>query len=258
MQNEDFLRLSKNHIFEKEVYIMKEKVVGILGGMGPEATIDIFAKITKETKAKKNEDYLRVIIDSNPKMPSRQKAILEGTKSPGPAMAETAVNLEKAGADFIIIAANTAHYFFDDVKNAVNIPVLHIINEAIKETTRVAPNIKKIGILASSGATRSKIYNNACDKFEVSVLDVPKKLQKQVQKSIYSFIFEGRNEKNVKMMVNVADYLINQGAEALVMGCTEIPLIIGNMKFNIPLIDPNEIIAKVAVKFAKNEIRIRE
>ena len=111
---------------------MKDKTVGILGGMGPEATIDLFARIVKHTHAKKDDDHLRIIIDNNPKMPSRQDAILKGGESPVPAMRETARNLERAGADFIIIGANTPHYFYDEIKDAVRIPFLHIIEEAVK------------------------------------------------------------------------------------------------------------------------------
>ena len=136
---------------------MKEKIVGILGGMGPEATIDLFARIVEETHAKCDEDHLRIIIDNNPKMPSRQNAILNNGESPVPAMVETAKNLKNAGADFIIIGANTAHYFYDEVSSQVDIPFLHIINEAVKELLRICPNIKKIGVMATNAAVKTQL-----------------------------------------------------------------------------------------------------
>lgn len=98
---------------------MSEKVIGIMGGMGPEAGADLFLQITKATHAKSDMDHLHIIMDSNPKMPSRQDAVLHGTESPVPAMINVAQNLVKAGADVIIIGANTAHYFYDDVAAAV-------------------------------------------------------------------------------------------------------------------------------------------
>lgn len=233
---------------------MKEKIVGILGGMGPEATIDIFSRIVEETHAKSDEEHLRIIIDNNPKMPSRQDAILKGTESPGPAMAETARNLERAGADFIIIGANAAHYFYNDVKNAVKIPVLHIIEEAVKEAIRLVPNVKKVGVLASTAAMKSKLYHMSFSKFGIEVIDVKEEMQNQIHSSIMSFKYDGITDKNVSMMVEGANYLIDNGAECLIMGCTEIPIILKGKHFSVPLIDPNDVIAKVAVKFAKNQL----
>lgn len=232
---------------------MKEKVVGILGGMGPEATIDLFSRIVRVTHAKKDEDHLRIIIDNNPKMPSRQDAILKGTQSPGPALAETALNLERAGADFIIIGANTAHHFYDDVAGAVNVPVLHIIEEAVKETIKVVPGIAEVGILATTAAMKVKIYHKSFEKFGLHVLDIPEEIQDRIQKSIFSFKYDGLTSDNVSMLAKSAEYLINRGAQALVMGCTEIPIILSGIEFPVPVIDPNEVIAKVAVQYARNE-----
>ncbi|GAJ09165.1 unnamed protein product, partial [marine sediment metagenome] len=90
---------------------MPEKIIGILGGMGPEATIDLFYKIIKFNPSEKDQDHLRIIIDNNPKIPDRTAAILGKGEDPLPALQETARNLEKAGANFIIIPCNTAHYF---------------------------------------------------------------------------------------------------------------------------------------------------
>ena len=235
----------------------KEKTIGIMGGMGPEAGADIFLNITKATHAKCDEDHLHIIMDSNPKMPSRQDAILHGGESPVPAMVETARNLVRAGADVIIIGANTAHYFYDDVAAQVDVPFLHIIDETVKELGRRLPGIRDIGVLATSGAMKAGIYQKSCEKFGMKVLDLPEALQDQMQEAImnheYGFKYAGRTDRCVSDTVGVASYLIDHGAEALVMGCTEIPLIIGDISFSVPLVDPNDIIAKAAVRYAKGE-----
>lgn len=233
---------------------MEDKILGILGGMGPEATIDLFSKIVAKTNAKCDKDHIRIIIDNNPKMPSRQDAILKGTENPGPYMADTAKNLEKAGADFLIIGANTAHYFYDDVKNAVNIPVLHIIEEAVKETMTLIPNINKVGILATTAAMQTNLYKNAFNKFGIEAIEVDEKIQKKIHDSIFSFKYNGLTEANLNLMLEGVQYLIDNGAEALILGCTEIPIILKGKYFSVPLIDPNEVIAGVAVKFAKNQL----
>jgi aspartate racemase len=228
-----------------------DKVIGIMGGMGPEATIDLFEKIVRETHAKTDEDHLRIIIDNNPKMPSRQDAILKGTESPGPAMAETAKNIERAGADCIIIGANTAHYFYKYVKDAVHIPVLHIIEETVKETTARMPNVTTVGVLATSGAMKTGIFQKQFESVGIRTLGIPEDFQQKIQKSVFSFKYDGQTSKNVAMMVEVGKFLIKNGAEALILGCTEIPLILRDKSFTVPMIDPNEVIARVAVKFAK-------
>lgn len=229
----------------------KEKVVGLLGGMGPEATINIFEKIVKATHAESDTDHLRVIIDNNPKMPSRQEAILKGGKSPGLEMGLTAKNLEKAGADFIIICANTAHYFYDDVKKAVDIDVLHIIEETVRETKQTNSNIKKVGVLATNGAMKAGIFQQSFSARGIEVIEVPETYQNQIQDAIFSYKFKGKNLVNTQKIIEVANLLIQKGAEAIIMGCTEIPMMLTNETFSIPFIDPNEVIAEVAVKYAK-------
>lgn len=230
----------------------KEKVVGILGGMGPEATIDLFSRIVEETHAKCDEDHLRIIIDNNPKIPSRQDAILKGTESPVPAMVETAKNLKNAGADFIILGANTAHYFYDEVASQVDIPFLHIINEAVKELLRSYPNVTKIGVMATNAAVKTKLYNTCCSKFNIDVIDLDEKEQNKIHDTIFNFKYNGLTEENLKAACESVENLVSKGAQAVIMGCTEIPIILKGKSFSIPLIDPNDIIGKVAVAYAKN------
>jgi len=237
---------------------MKDKVVGILGGMGPEATIDLFSNIVAESNAKNDHDHLRIIIDNNPKMPSRQDAILNGGENPGPAMAETAKNIEDAGADFIIIGANTAHYFYDYVKNAVDIPVLHIIDETVLETIKIVDKVKKVGVLATAGAMKTKMYENSFNKFGIEVVEIPEEIQELIDNSIFSFKYDGLTNKNEEMMLKAVKFLIDNKAEVLIMGCTEIPLVLRNKKLPVKLINPNDVISRIAVKYARNLIQIEK
>lgn len=237
---------------------MKDKVVGILGGMGPEATIDLFSNIVAESNAKNDHDHLRIIIDNNPKMPSRQDAILNGGENPGPAMAETAKNIEDAGADFIIIGANTAHYFYDYVKDAVDIPVLHIIDETVLETIKIVDKVKKVGVLATAGAMKTKMYENSFNKFGIEVVEIPEEIQELIDNSIFSFKYDGLTNKNEEMMLKAVKFLIDNKAEVLIMGCTEIPLVLRNKKLPVKLINPNDVISRIAVKYARNLIQIEK
>lgn len=232
---------------------MSEKIVGILGGMGPEATIDLFAKIVKATGAKHDEDHLRIIIDNNPKMPSRLDAILKGGPSPVPSMVSTARNIERAGADFIVIGANTAHWFHADVQKAVKVPVLNIIEETVTWTQRCLPEVKTIGLLATTGTVKTAMYHRAFKKRGIEVV-APKELeQEKVMASIMGFKY-GEPVSGMQLkMVEVAESLLTAGAKGLVMGCTEVPIILEGYHSPVTLIDPNQIIAEVVVKLAKSD-----
>ena len=134
---------------------MTKKTIGILGGMGPEATVDCFAKIIKCTPAKKDQDHLRVLIDSNPKIPDRPAAIIGKGKSPVPAMVQGCHSLQLAGADFIIIPCVAAHFFLEEVRQQARLPILSIFDEVAETIAREHPRMQAVGILAISATINS-------------------------------------------------------------------------------------------------------
>ena len=230
---------------------MPEKIIGILGGMGPEATIDLFYKIIKFTPAEKDQDHLRIIIDNNPKIPDRTAAILGKGEDPLPALQESARNLEKAGADFIIIPCNTAHYFLSSIQKSVKIPVLNMIEEAAKETQQRIFPIQKVGLLASIGIYKTEIYHQHFRKFNIEVISPEEKDKEEVMKVIYA-VKAGNLSNEVKgNILKIAQKLIDKGAEVIIAGCTEIPLILKEGDVSVPIIDPTQVLAKAAVQKAK-------
>ena len=230
---------------------MPEKIIGILGGMGPEATIDLFYKIIKFTPAEKDQDHLRIIIDNNPKIPDRTAAILGKGEDPLPALQESARSLEKAGADFIIIPCNTAHYFLSSIQKSVKIPVLNMIEKAVKETQQRIFPIQKVGLLASIGIYKTEIYHQHFRKFNIEVISPEEKDKEEVMKVIYA-VKAGNLSNEVKgNILKIAQKLIDKGAEAIIAGCTEIPLILKEGDASVPIIDPTQVLAKAAVQKAK-------
>jgi aspartate racemase len=230
---------------------MPEKIIGILGGMGPEATIDLFYKIIKFTPAKKDQEHLRIIIDNNPKIPDRTAAILGKGEDPLPALQETAQNLEKAGADFIVIPCNTAHYFLSSIQESVSIPVLNMIEETAKETKKRIPQIKKVGLLASIGVYKSEIYHQRFKKFNIEVISPEEKDKEEIMKVIYTIKAGDLSKEVKKNILKITQKLIDKGAEAIIAGCTEIPLILKEGDVSVPLIDSTQILAKAAVQKAR-------
>ena len=230
---------------------MPEKIIGILGGMGPEATIDLFYKIIKFTPAEKDQDHFRIIIDNNPKIPDRTAAILGKGEDPLPALQETARNLEKAGADFIIIPCNTAHYFLPQIQKSVNIPVLNMIEETAKETQKRIFSIQKVGLLASIGIYKTEIYHQHFKKFNIEVISPEEKDKEEVMKAIYAVKAGNLSEEIKKNILKIAQKLIDKGAEAIITGCTEIPLILKEGDVSVPIIDPTQVLAKIAIQKAR-------
>lgn len=226
---------------------MEKKVIGILGGMGPEATVDLFRRIIRATPAEKDQDHIRVIIDSNPKIPDRTAAIIDGGPSPLTEMTKTAKNLERAGADFIIVPCNTAHYYFEELKKSVGIPILNMVDLTAQTIRERFPNVKKAGVIGTTGAIMAGIYNRALEKNGVKVIYPPQGLQDKVMKAIYSNIKAGRILKGKEIIANVATRLIEEGAEMIICGCTEVSLVLKSEDISVPVVDPLQILAETAV-----------
>ncbi|MGB9756209.1 MAG: aspartate/glutamate racemase family protein [Candidatus Bathyarchaeales archaeon] len=235
---------------------MKEKVIGILGGMGPEATADLFIKIIRETPAKKDQEHLRIIVDNNPKIPDRTAAILGEGPSPLPEMIKTAKNLEKAGADFIVMPCITGHYYFEELKKNVKIPILNMIELTAQTISKDFPKTKKAGLLGTTGTVKSGLFDKALNKFGIEMIYPSKGFQKMIMEAIYDYIKAGRILEGKKFVVDVANHLIELGADVIICGCTETSLVLKNGDLSKPVVDPMQILAQTAVKAALGKILI--
>jgi len=229
---------------------LRRKVVGILGGMGPEATAELFCRIIKVTPAKKDQDHLRVIIDNNPKIPDRTESILSKGASPLPKMVKTARNLEKAGADFIIMPCNTAHYYYQDLKKSIGIPVLNMIELTAQIINKRFPNVRRAGLIATTGTVKTKIYDQALGRIGIKVISPPAGFQDRVMEAIYGYFKAGCIVEGRKIIVNVANHLAEEGADMIICGCTEVSLILKSGDLPIPIIDPLQILSEAAVATA--------
>jgi len=237
---------------------MPEKVVGILGGMGPEATVDFYAKIIALTPAKRDQDHLRIIIDNNPKIPDRTEAILTKDKSLFPVLLETAKNLERSGVDFIAIPCNTVHYFYDDLVKHISIPILHMIREVVYTVKASLPGCRKVGLLATTGTVTSNLYQREFQKVGVEVIVPEPQHQAEVMGAVLRIKANHEKDRAREELIKVANLLIEHEAEALILGCTDIPLVIKMGDFPIPVLDSNRVLAEATVKFATSSESISQ
>lgn len=230
-----------------------ELVIGILGGMGPEATLDCFGKLINNTVAEKDQDHLRIIIINNPKVPDRTQAILENGLSPLPVLIQGVESLKKAGADFVIIPCVTAHYFLNDLVKHCELPVLSLLDAVSNYIVGINPKIYKIGILATSGTIKSGIVKDRLEAEGIHTVVCSNKYQQQVMTAIYDI----KNKNAVRCqpeitssLVDAAQHLINNGAQGIIAGCTEIPLALSQSDIPVPYFDTLLILARAAIRRA--------
>jgi aspartate racemase len=231
---------------------MIEKIIGVLGGMGPESTADFFLKLINETPATTDQEHLRIIIDCNPKIPDRTAAILGEGESPLEQLKLAAFNLEKAGAEIIAIPCNTAHYYYDDLQKEIRLPIVHMLMETASHIRDAFPKIETIGLLATTGTIKTGIYHRALDGMHIITPDDAG--QKKVMAAIYGKRgIKAGFTKNAsrKHVVSEARRLVKQGVELVLMGCTEISLVLKPKDLSVPLIDPLQILAKAVVRKAR-------
>ena len=229
----------------------KERIVGILGGMGPEATVDLMQRIIRLTPALDDADHIRCIVDNNPKVPSRIKAIIEGDgEDPGPCMADMGRRLEFYGADFLAIACNTAHYYYDAVRYAVSIPVINLIDLVADYVKDNFPDHRKIGMLASPAVAMTGLYK---ERFShLGIEDVwPDPDHQAHLLSVIKEVKRGNTAASVRDdYKNVCENLMQKGATLLIIACTELSALGG--KLPIKALDAAEILALEIVHVAKN------
>lgn len=226
---------------------MPERVIGILGGMGPLATADLFRRIVEKTPAKRDQDHLRIIIYNNPKIPDRTAFILGNGPDPRPELIASARKLEECGADFIIMPCNTAHFFAETIQRAINIPLVSMIEETARRIEEMG--LRKVGLLATDGTIKGMVYPRALLKRGVHIAVPNKKDQELVMKAIYEGVKAGNLELGRELLLKVAKKL-ERRSEGIIAGCTEVSVVLKPEDLTVPLIDPMDVIAERAVKLA--------
>lgn len=231
---------------------MGELIVGVLGGMGPESTAELLVRITRCTPAATEQDHLRVIIDSNPKIPNRTDALLSGETGPViEALAQTALNLERAGAEILGIPCNTAHAFLADVRAAVSVPVIDMIGETALRAVEIFGEKVTVGLLATDGTLRTRLYHEALE--EVGLVPLAPSgpgVQYAVMDALDSVKLHGVTEDAYNALAVAVRNLAFDGATALIAGCTEVSLVLRRHNPDLPWLDPLQILAEALVREA--------
>ena len=228
------------------------KTLGILGGMGPEATSYLFNLIIKNTKVEKDQDHIPVVIYNYPQIPDRTQNIVENGESPLLYMIKGMKLLEKAKADLVIIPCNTAHYYISEINRYSTLPIMNMIELSagfVKES-----GATKIGVLATTGTIRTKLYQKTLEKMGLEFMAPTEQEQEEmVMEAVYgkNGVKAGYKKEPRKLLKEMSERLVQRGAQAIIAGCTEIPLVLTSKDVSVLLVNPMEILAKAAVKFCK-------
>lgn len=223
-----------------------QRVVGILGGMGPEATAVFLHRLVELTPARFDQEHLKIVVVNNPKIPDRTAHIVGKGESPVPGLVEAARDLERLGADFIAIPCNTAHYFWQPIQDSVSIPVLNIVTEtASRVRAELAPG-QAVGVLGTRATLELGLYQKALQERGLQAICPDLREQAKVTRAIDEIKSKGDRQLAGTCLSECLEYLHSQGAEAAIYGCTELGL--APTRNILPIFDSLEILAQSSVR----------
>jgi len=224
---------------------MTQKAVGIIGGMGPDATLELMRRVMDATPAQDDPDHIRMLVDNNPKIPSRLKAILDNSgDNPGPVIAKMAKGLEQAGADFLVMPCNTVHYYLDYVEQAVEIPVWNLIRLSLSYIHEHYP-VKRVGILASTASQQINLFGPVLEEFGLEAVYPDQATQALVMQVIMAV----KAGQLSDALVDEYNHQIAQmpDVELYLLGCSELSVARKRHHQQVPVVDALQVLAEAIV-----------
>jgi aspartate racemase len=223
---------------------MSEKTVGVIGGMGPEATVDFLRRLIAATPAQDDADHIHVLVDNNPKIPSRISALIEGKgQDPLPELIRMARGLEKQGADFLVIPCNTAHYYLPAIAHAVDIPLLDMVGLSIR-----ALSGKRIGMLASPAVRLVGLYEARLRDAGMAAVFPDVAGETKVLEIIRAVKANRVTAQHRRDYADVAGAL---DMDALLIACTELSVLGAPEGVTRPVVDALDALVKATIAEAK-------
>jgi len=228
-------------------------MLGIIGGVGPLATMLLGEMIVKRTNAKSDQQHVNMVISNNTSIPDRTTYILDRSKAnPVPVMISDAKRLKSIGAEVLAVPCNTAHSFYLDIQAGADIPILHMIDETAKRAA--AAGAKKVGILATTGTIMASVYQIACEKEGILPIIPDEETQKLVMSVIYDDVKAGQpvDVLNWQKIVSTLDEL---GCDRIILGCTELSIVKKELNLGYKYIDSLMVLAESAILACGYELK---
>ena len=226
-----------------------KKIVGIIGGMGPEATADFYMRLVKRTPAGRDQDHLHVIMDGNAAIPDRTESFLNESTATMVAVVESALRLEQMGAEILAMPCNSAHLWYDGIVSQLTVPLLNMVEEvfaAIREA-----GLRTVGLLATAGTLQSGLYERYAG--DVNLLVPNDDERGRIHETVYAVkAGVGADEGEGKeVLFEIINGYRKRGAEGVILGCTEIPLLISRKDLpDFPVFDSTDILVEATFQRA--------
>ena len=226
------------------------KVVGVIGGMGPAATVDFMARVMAHTPAVYDQQHLHMLVEHNPRIPSRQLAMQGKGESPGPTLAAMARRLEIAGADLLVMPCNLAHAWQSDIEAASSVPFISIVNVTVESALARSGDESAVGLMTTPGCFAAGLYQQA-------LIDSGRPLISQSADELTATMAIVEDIKGGDRSIEVAaalraqaNLLVARGAKVLIAACTEFPLVLDESMFDVAFISSTDELAKKTVEVA--------
>jgi aspartate racemase len=228
------------------------RTVGVLGGMGPAATADFYTRLVAATRAERDQDHIRVLIDSNPRLPCRTSSLAGRGPSPGLELAAMAAGLERAGAELLVMPCNTAHAWADEIRTAASVPFIDMVEATVEAAVAARPGLSTAGVLATSGCLDTGLYGASFGARGVTVCDVGPD-QRARFAALIGRVKAGSPGPEVRAgMATLAAELIAGGAEVIIGGCTEVPLVLAAEDVAVPLVNSTDALVEATLRAAQD------
>ena len=222
------------------------RIVGIIGGMGPEATVDLMRRVIAKTPARDDQDHIHLLVESNPTIPSRIAHLIHKTGAdPTPELIRIAQNLERAGAQALAMPCNTAHAYASSIRVAVGIPLLDMVALSVDHITTLPGVVARVGLLASTAVHVTQLYGKAFAPHNIVTI-LPDK-QEEIMALIQAVKRGGTGLQSQAALGRIALEMANQ-ADVLLIACSELSVIAAG--FSVPFVDSQDVLAQAVVDFA--------
>ena len=232
--------------------------VGVIGGVGPQATAYFLDMVVRLTQARRDQDHLDMVVLNHASIPDRTAFILgESDEDPGPVMAEDARRLAAFGVDFLVLPCNTAHHFTQEIEAAVDVPLVNIVEETVAEVGRRVPDLAAVGLLATSGTVRAGVYQRAIEAVGARTVLPDEHGQVALMRIIYEQVKAGL-PADLDAFRGLVDGLRGRGAQAVVLGCTELSVVAADhdlLAEDRRLVDSLDVLARRTIERAGGVVR---
>lgn len=226
-----------------------KQAVGVIGGVGPMATVYYMQRVIEMTKAGCDQEHINMLVFNDCDIPDRTAFITEKSPdNPLPVMVEDAKRLEAAGCEFVVIPCNTAHYFYDELEQAVEIPVVNIVEETIRYAKARVQDLSCVGIMATTGTIVTGTYQKYAERAGLSFAVPDEDEQDLLMQIIYDGVKAGKPVPRADFD-RVANHLRAKGAQCLILGCTELSVLKRDLPINDPdVLDSIDVLASETVR----------